>query len=198
MVAYRQMVAPPAGDPEVGAGVPLAAEPGLLQQLLARNVVRHARGLDPVQAKGAEAMAEQPGQCLAHVAAPRMGPADPVADAAGLRRPPLHVAERHPAEQRVVIPAEQQEGVADILLPVPELAADAPTEGAAGERVARPGRLPGAEKLPRERPELGPGPPVAHLRRPEIERARLQRRLALGIVGRAEERHQPGVLILNA
>jgi hypothetical protein len=107
-------------------------KPDFAQQAAARRIVRHAGGFNAVQPEAIEQERHQAGQRLGHDALAREGPADPVAEAGGLGHAAAHIAEIDAAKQRIVAAAEQQEGIAGIVMPFRRRLVHAPAIGGAG------------------------------------------------------------------
>jgi hypothetical protein len=96
------------------------------------------------------------------MAAADVGGADPVAERGGLRDAAPDVADAEASQQHRVGLPEDEEGVAQVLLQLALVLAQAPAEGRARQLIARPLRLPDGQVQPAHRPELGPGLVVAH------------------------------------
>ena len=79
------MVLPFAGDAEIFAGVAFLLETGSGEQRPAGDVARQTRRLDPMQAEPLESEIEDERQRRRHIALPRKGFADPIAEARRLR-----------------------------------------------------------------------------------------------------------------
>src|SRR6185503_736649 len=110
--AEEDVVLPLPIDAEIFAGVAFFGESRLQEQSAARQIMRQAGRLDAVQAQPLESEAQGQRQAFAHIALARMRLADPIADAGAFGDAAADIGEADPAEKRIVLEAEEQEGVA--------------------------------------------------------------------------------------
>ena len=99
------------------------------------------------------------------------------------------IGQRQAADQRVVRPADDEEGIALVGAQVLAIAADAAPERAAGEIVGRPGRLPRREEIAAGFAQRRPLGEVGHLRRAQHDAVAGDRRRRFAEINGAEERH---------
>jgi len=165
--AEQHVVLPAAVDAQIFARIALFAETGLEQQAAARPVMRQARRLDPMQLQALESEAEHQAEARAHIAAPGITLADPIAEAAALGHAAANIAEADAADHRAILPAEQEEAVALVGAPVGHIALEAAAKGGACQRIRRPARLPRHQEAARLAAQPRPFLPIAALWRPQ-------------------------------
>src|SRR3954447_23214200 len=105
------MVAPLAGDAEIGAGIAFALEADPLQEADRRRIGRQAGRLDPPQPQGLEDERHNGADRVRHVAAPRERCAHPISERCRLGDAAAYLAEREAAEELAVALPEDEEGV---------------------------------------------------------------------------------------
>src|SRR5262249_59900760 len=91
----------------------------------------------------------------------------PVTETGRLRAAPANIGERQTPQKNVVVLAENEEGIGEVIALVFRVPPDAPAKGCAGEIVGGPGRLPGREKIAACFPQRCPIGAVGHLRPPQ-------------------------------
>ena len=120
---------------------------------------------------------------------PRVGLADPVTEAPGLRDAAAKVRKRQPADQHLVA-AEQEERVSLIGPLILGVAPQPSPERTTGKIVRRPGRLPWREERAACLAQRRPVGVVAALRRAQEHALPFDHGKRLGKIDGAEERHR--------
>jgi hypothetical protein len=184
------MVAPFAVDAEIGPGQPLAFEAVALKEARRSDVCRDAGGLQPMQPQIRERKAHRRRDRTRHIAAARIGRAHPVAEGRGLGDAAADASDRDAADQRMIALAEDHERVGLVARHFLGLAAKSAAEGAAGEVVRRPGRLPGDKKIAALFAHVAPSEVVAVLGRPQVQAIAPDGRGRVARSADAEKRHR--------
>ena len=107
---------------------------------------------EDVQVEPVEAVVDDAAKRLGHEALAGVGPADPVAEGAGLGDAAAHVRERDTAENRIVLGAENMEAEREIVAPLLRQLAQPPAVAGAAQGIVGPKRLPGLEEGARRGP----------------------------------------------
>ena len=185
----KQVILPGPIDAQIFACIALACEPSFFQKLDRSGIGRDARGFEAMQPKACEGKWNDGAHRSRHVTLAYIGQADPIADTAGLRDAAADIGERQPAHQRSVRVAHDQKRVTLIASQILGVTLDPPPEGAAGQIVDRPGRLPRCEKLAAGFAQRRPFLEVRHLRRAQHHTVAFDALQRFGEIDGAKERH---------
>ena len=166
----QDMIAPFAVDQQISFRQPLLAE-ARLGQKTARRL--HFRAGRPLRCGAAPACRTRKGSSAltasGHVALAREGRADPITQRAALRDPAPHIGKRAAAHQRVVALAEDEKHISRIQPRLLLIALDAAAEGAAGQFIVGPDRLPFGEEFAALAAQPGPVGVIADARIAQID-----------------------------
>src|SRR6266851_1997512 len=128
----QQVVMPRAVDAQILAGIALAREAGALEEADGSRIGRDAGGLDAVQPQRREGEGQDRLDRRRHMTAAHEGLAHPIAETAGLGDAAPHARERQPADQHVILLAEDEEGVGLVRAPILGIALETAAERRAG------------------------------------------------------------------
>src|SRR3974377_672065 len=140
------MVLPCPIDAAVAARIALALKSTILQEADRGRIAGNAGCLKAMQPQRTEGERDQDTHRRGHVALACEWRADPLADGACLCDAAANVGKRKPTDHRIVIAADDQESIGEIVAHVFSVAFEPPAEGTAREIVGGPGWLPGNEE----------------------------------------------------
>src|SRR6476646_669619 len=167
--AVEHMILPRAVDAQIGARETFAAEACAFEQPDRCLVPRQARRFDAMQAQRCKSKADPGTHRLRHIATPGIRRPHPIAERRRLGDATPDLADGQPAEQHVIVFAEQKQGIGLILLHRLGMTADAAAEARTGEIVGRPGRLPRHEEDAAALTQQRPRGVIAHFGRAQIK-----------------------------
>src|SRR6516165_1909957 len=185
----KQMILPNPIDTKVLAGKTLALETCFLQKSDRGNIGRDTCSFDPMKLQRPEREGNDGVDCNRHMTLARVSCPHPITETARLGTASTNIGERQPAQQNIIVLAENEEGIGEVAALVFGIALDATAKRGAGKVIGGPGRLPGREEIAACFPQSHPFRAVGHLRRPQHDAVAGNRRHRIGQADGAKECH---------
>src|SRR5262249_59819385 len=142
------MILPNPIDTKVLAGKALALETCFLQESDRGNIGRDTCSFDPMQLQRPEREGNDGVDCCRHTTLARVSCPHPITETARLGTAATNIGERQPAQQNIIVLAENEEGISEVTALVFGIALDATAKGGAGKVIGGAGRPPPPQANP--------------------------------------------------